>query len=85
LTLEGVIDTSFDQIRQSGRGNVAIRIRLLEKIAALTNETENEPTRQALERQARMIEHENEGDQAELDDQQDVRRRYQEVISNSRE
>jgi uncharacterized membrane protein len=85
LTLEGVIDTTFDQIRQSGRGNVAIRIRLLEKIAALTNETENEPTRQALERQARMIEHESEGDQAELDDQQDVMRRYQEVISNSRE
>ena len=84
LTLEGVINTTFDQIRQSGRNHVPIRIRLLEKIAALIEETENEQARQALERQARMIQQENHDGQPAWDDQQDVHLRYQKIRTRSK-
>jgi uncharacterized membrane protein len=84
LTLEYMIDTAFDQICQSGRANVAILMQLLEKIAAPIKETENEQVRRDLERQVKMIEHKNHGDQPAWDDQQDVHLRYQKIKTKSK-
>ncbi len=56
VTFAGVVDACFDQIRQSGRDNAAVTIRLLEMIAMVIAQTYREEQRQPLLRQAAMIE-----------------------------
>ena len=79
-TLVGVIDTSFDQIRQAARDNVAVRIRLLEKIAILHKLTDDPEAIRALERQAKMIENGSDDEEVVKNDQQDVEQRYEEAM-----
>lgn len=79
LTLTGVIDAAFNQIRQSARDNVAVYIRLLEKIAALKGMTDDPEVIQVLERHARMIERDSASHQPEREDQKEVHERYLEV------
>lgn len=55
LTLEGVIDTAFNQIRQSAQDNVAVHIRVLEQIVILHAATDNPRAIDTLRRHARMI------------------------------
>lgn len=81
LTAVGVINTAFNQIRQSARDNISVRIRLLEKIALLYNQTDNAEIRQALERQAEMIERRQNNGQPEREDRQDLHERYDEITN----
>jgi uncharacterized membrane protein len=80
LTLPGVIDTAFNQIRQASWRNVAVRIRLLEKIAVLQKLTDDPQAVQALERQARMIAEVNEDQLVKRDDQREIEQRYHKAV-----
>ncbi len=84
LTLEGVIDAAFNPIRQSAHENVAVRIRLLEKIALLLEKVDDEQARQALERQADLIENDHGTNTPAKEDQMDVHRRYQRIMDNDK-
>jgi uncharacterized membrane protein len=83
LTLDGVIDTAFNQIRQSAHDNVAVRIRLLEKITLLLEEIEDERAKQTLERHARIIQHDHSDRWLAKEDQDDIQRRYQKTENGS--
>src|SRR5690606_32579779 len=55
LTFAHVLDNAFDQIRQSGINQVAVAMRLFEKIAILGAVVTGERNRAALLRQAEMV------------------------------
>ena len=81
LTLEGVIDTAFNQIRQSARDNVAVHIRLLEKITVLREMTDDPQAAAALERHAKIIERDSASHKPQKEDQEDVHERRKEVMN----
>ena len=51
----GIVDTAFDQIRQSARSNPAVAIRMLEAIAQVTGHVHRAQDVVCLQRHARMI------------------------------
>ena len=79
LTPNGVIDTAFNQIRQSARDNVAVHIRLLEKISILHSLTDDPKAIQALQRHAKLIEDHSDSHVLQREDQQDVEKRYRAI------
>jgi uncharacterized membrane protein len=85
LTVDGVVDAAFNQIRQSARDNVAVHIRLLEKIAALRALTRDPHALAALDRHARMIEDASGSQLLQRDDQNDVRQRYLQATEQDRQ
>jgi len=80
VTFEGLVEASFNQIRQYGRSSVAVTIRLLETIAVIAAHATTQPEREALRKQAKMIKQG--GDEAipEDHDRQAVEERYQIVV-----
>jgi uncharacterized membrane protein len=54
-TFSGLADAAFDQIRQYGRGSVAVQIRLLEVIGRIGRQARNDEQRQALRRHLEMV------------------------------
>lgn len=80
LTLEGMIDTAFNQIRQAARYNMAARIRLLEKIAMLSERMEDPQVREALEQQARMIRRDSDKYLPEEEDREEMHERYRKIV-----
>ncbi len=80
VTFAGLTDTAFNQIRQYGRSDVAVTIRLLEAIAAIASYTRNPKDRASLLRHAKMIERDSyEGVSEELD-RKDIEERYQAAV-----
>ena len=80
VTFAGLTDTAFNQIRQYGRADVAVTIRLLEAIAAIASYTRNPKDRASLLRHAKMIERDSyEGVSEELD-RKDIEERYQAAV-----
>ena len=77
LSMENVVDTALNQIRQVSETHVVVQIHLLEKIGELMKLTEDEGTRNALIRQARMIKDASDNHLLAREDQADVERRYQ--------
>ena len=73
---DGVCDAAFDQIRQYGRGSVAVTARLLEAITAAAASARTDAHRQALLRHARMIDHEAEARFTVEHDRAAIARRY---------
>ena len=55
VTFKGMVDASFNQIRQNSRTNLAVKIRLLETIAAVMDHTQDPEKLEALSEQAKMI------------------------------
>ena len=55
LSYRGLIDTAFNQIRQSARGNVTVSIRLLEGLGTLAGFARSDRQRKALRLQAESI------------------------------
>lgn len=55
LAYRGLIDTAFDQIRQSARGNVALSMRLLEGMGTLARIARSDRQREALRLQAESV------------------------------
>ncbi|NJO51038.1 MAG: DUF2254 domain-containing protein [Leptolyngbyaceae cyanobacterium RM2_2_4] len=72
----GLIDSAFNQIRQYGRSDSAVTIRLIEAIAAIASHTDSPPSRKALLRQATMIERGSHDGLPEEQDRQEVREQY---------
>jgi uncharacterized membrane protein len=72
----GVTRAAFDQIRQSGRTNASVTIRLLEVIAETGRHTQRDSDRSELLRQATMIERGSREGLPEEEDRKDVRERY---------
>ncbi len=77
FTYAGMLNASFDQIRQYGNTSVAITIRLLETLTILTTQTVCADQRLAIHRQANMILRGSQEALPEENDREDVRERYQ--------
>lgn len=79
-TFDGALAAAVDQIRQHGRGDVAVTIRLLEMLATLLPRTRSEEQRRSVVRQAAMIERGSRDGLPAEEDRRDVRRRYMAVF-----
>ena len=77
VTFEGLVETSFNQIRQYGRSSAAVTIRLLETIAVIATHADTQTEREALRQQAKMIKQGSDKAIPEEHDRQDVEERYQ--------
>ena len=82
VTFKGILDAAFNQIRQYGRGSMAVTIRLLEVLALLLSHTKRLSDRDAILLQATMIK---DGCNQELigEDLGDVMDRYAKVIATA--
>jgi uncharacterized membrane protein len=80
VSFRGVVDTAFNQIRQSAWANVSVTIRLLETLAVIAARTVNETQRAALQRQAEMIVRGSLEAIVEEQDRADVMRRLDAVL-----
>jgi uncharacterized membrane protein len=76
FTYSGMLNASFDQIRQYGNSSVAVTIRLLEMLTILTAQTGLADQRKAIHRQANMILRGSQDALPEENDREDVRQRY---------
>ncbi|MBW4592695.1 MAG: DUF2254 domain-containing protein [Brasilonema angustatum HA4187-MV1] len=79
VTFAGLVDDAFHQIRQYGRQDVAVTIRLLEVIATIAECTHNKKNRAPLLRHANMIRRGSHNLLEELD-REDIEARYDTVI-----
>jgi uncharacterized membrane protein len=87
VTMSGVIDAAFNQIRQYGRTSVPVVTRLLETISRIALDARTEEVREALNIQATIIEHSSQSALSEPYDRRAVEERFkaaQEAISLSR-
>ncbi len=80
ITFSGVTETAFNQIRQYGRGSVAVTIRLIETIGTIAERVHTDHARTALLNQAAMIERGSREALHEQWDRQAVHERFKEVI-----
>mgnify|MGYP001039851915 CR=1 FL=1 len=80
VTFSGIVDAAFNQIRQNGRSNVAVTIRLLERIAIIAAYAQTEGQRAALRRQTEMIWRSSTDALPEALDRADVQKRYRLVL-----
>lgn len=80
VTFDGIVNAAFDQIRQHGRSDVAVTIRLLEVLAIILARTKTYSQRRALIRQAEMIKRGIEDAIPEENDRQDITERYDQVM-----
>lgn len=76
----GMVDASFDQLRQYGRESVSVTVRILETIARVLACVDGDEERAALLRQAEMTVRGARGAIPEPQDVEDVERRYREVL-----
>ncbi|NJK75902.1 MAG: DUF2254 domain-containing protein [Oscillatoriales cyanobacterium RU_3_3] len=81
VTFEELVNSAFNQIRQYGKSDVAVTIRLLEALARIVPYTRNFQQRETLRRHAQMILNSSCEHISQEDDRQDVRDRYQRVIT----
>jgi uncharacterized membrane protein len=80
VTFTGIVDASFNQIRQHARGDVAVTIRLLEALAIVAARARNKEQRAALQHQAEMVCRSSQEALPEGGDREDVERRYRVVL-----
>jgi uncharacterized membrane protein len=76
ITYSGMLNASFDQIRQYGGASVAVTIRLLEGLTLIAGQSRRPEQRMALHRQANMILRASREKLFERNDLEDVRERY---------
>lgn len=75
-TFAGVVDTAFNQIRQSTRSNPAVAIRMLDAIAQIAGQVQHAQQAACLQRHADMIVRGARESVAEADDLRTVEARY---------
>ncbi|MCU0547315.1 MAG: DUF2254 domain-containing protein [Oscillatoriaceae cyanobacterium Prado104] len=80
VTFEELVNSAFNQIRQYGRSDVAVTIRLLESLARIVPYTRNSQQRETLRRHAQMILNNSREQISQEGDRKDVQERYQRVI-----
>ncbi len=81
FTFAGMLNASFDQIRQYGRTSIAVTIRLLETLILIAEQTRHPDQRRAIHRQANMILRASEKTFFERNDRVDTRNRYQLLLN----
>lgn len=81
LTYSGILNASFDQIRQYGSASVAVTIRLLEMLTLIAEQTRHSEQRGAIHRQANMILRGSQNSISEQNDRDDVQERYDLLLS----
>lgn len=80
VTFDGIINASFNQIRQHSKSDVAVTIRLLEVLAVIIARTSSHEQRQALLKQADMIKRGSEAAISEANDLHDITERYELIM-----
>lgn len=80
-TYSGMLNASFDQIRQYGLDSVAVTIRMLEVLTVISIQTCNPDQRKAIHRQANMILRASWQVMLEKEDKGDTQERYEELLS----
>lgn len=81
-TFAALVDVTFDQVRQYADSHILIRKRMLDIIGQVIPFTQNEQDRQALIRQARLIERSSHREIAEPEDQQVITARYRQILQH---
>lgn len=76
FSFEGVLDTAFDQIRQTAASNVSVTIRLLETLAAIAGVVGRPERKEAIRPQADMIKRAGDRFITEKLDHKDIMHRY---------
>jgi len=79
-TVQGMVDASFDQIRQAARKDTSVTLRLLETIAAVAKQTDAPAFRSALQRQADAIHRGSQEGLADNADREDANRCFREAL-----
>ncbi len=79
VTFVGILDTAFNQIRQNGKSDVAVTIRLLEAIATVARYTPTQKERATLWHHAEMIRHDSQQAISTESDKQDIEEKYKVV------
>jgi uncharacterized membrane protein len=79
VTFAGLVNTAFNQIRQYGKSDVAVTIRLLEAIATVARSTSTPKERATLSRHAEMIKRDSQQAISEELDQKDIEESYKVV------
>ncbi len=79
-SFESALTAAFDQIRRCGRSDAAVTLSLLKTIAVILSFTRNETQRQALLRQAAMVERGSREGLPEEEDRRAVRKQYLRVF-----
>ena len=79
-TFAGVVDTSFNQIRQYGRASVAVTIRLLEVIAICGRQAASDDQRRYLLRHAKMVYEDSQEAVSQPRDRDDVLGRWEMAV-----
>jgi uncharacterized membrane protein len=82
VTFGGVVNAAFDQIRQHGKSDVAVMIRLLETLTVILTRTTSAEQRQALTRQAEMVKRTSDKIIPEENDRHDITKRYDRFLRN---
>ncbi len=77
FTYSGMLNASFDQIRQYGRPSISVTIRLLETLLLIAEHTLLAEQRKAIHRQANMILRASQETVFEPNDREDVQKRYE--------
>ncbi len=77
FTYSGMLNASFDQIRQYGKSSIAVTIRLLETLTLIAEQTLLAEQRKAIHRQANMILRAIQESVCEPNDREDVQKRYE--------
>jgi uncharacterized membrane protein len=80
VAFEGLVDAAFNQIRQYGKSDVAVTVRLLEAIAIVARYTQNQKDRAVLLRHAAMVKRDSCKGVSEEMDKKDIEERYQAVV-----
>jgi uncharacterized membrane protein len=76
ITFAGLVDTAFNQIRQYGKSDVAVMIRLLKAIATVARYTSTQKERAVLLRHAEMIRRDSQQAISEELDKKDIEELY---------
>lgn len=79
-TFTGALNAAFNQIRQYGRSSAAVLIRLLETLTVIAGHARDPEQRQAVLRQAAMVERAGRESLPEENDREDVQERYRVLL-----
>ena len=84
VVMPDLLDTAFHQIRQHGRGDAAVLLRLLERLADLAARADEGDDLEAVLRHADMVKRNGLESLPEVEDREDVRERWERVQWASR-
>jgi uncharacterized membrane protein len=79
---KGLLDCAFNQIRQYGKSDAEVTMRLLEAIATISTYTNNSQYQASLRHHAQMILQDSRVGLSQNQDYKDIEQRYDEIINN---